>query len=151
MKIGGVEVTKCEEILVLPRTEGDNIVFKASPVSINEEFDKLVPEPVAPTILKKGGKQADLTDSEYVKGMDRRSDLRFAFLMLKSLEPSNIEWSQVDMKRPATWTKWTDELKEAGISETEVNRIIGAVMAANSLDEAKIKEARDSFLRGQGE
>lgn len=153
MKVGGVQVSPCEEFLVLPRGgEGKDIVFRAKAVAINDEFNKRIPEPVAPMLLGKGGqKTPDLKDEEYQKAMTRRGELRFAFLMLKSLEPSNIEWDEVDIDKPNTWTKWSEELTAGGISEVELNRIIGCVMAANSLDEAKIKEARDAFLRGQGE
>jgi hypothetical protein len=71
-------------------------------------------------------------------------------MCLKSIEPSQIEWETVDMDKPTTWPKWVDELQENGLSEVEVGRIINAVLAANSLDEKKIEEARKSFLHGQG-
>jgi len=153
MKIGGVEVTSCEEILVLPRPEGTpDIPFTAIAVSINDEFDKLVPEPAPPTVLKKGGKSVpDFNDKDYKETVKRRDSQRFAFMILKSLEPSNIEWSTVDLEKPNTWLKWDKELKEAGLSETEINRVIATVMAANSLDEDKIDAARKNFLLGQGE
>jgi hypothetical protein len=150
MKIGGVQVSKCEELLVLPRGNGDDIPFRAKAVAINEEFDSLVPMPVAPMIQTKEGKSRDYSDAEYKKAVARRSEQRFAFLCIKSLEPSEIEWETVDLEKPATWVKWSDELMAAGISETECNRIVGIVMIANSLDEDKIEEARKAFLRGQG-
>ena len=149
MKIGGIEVTKCEELLVIPR-EGGDIPFRAKAVEINNEFDNLVPSPVAPMIMAKSGKRPDITDPDYKRAVTVRNELRFAFMIIRSLEPSNIEWGEVDLEKPSTWTKWDDELKKAGLSETEVNRVVGAVMIANSLDEDKIKEAREAFLRGQG-
>ena len=87
---------------------------------------------------------------DYKRAVTVRNELRFAFMIIRSLEPSNIEWGEVDLEKPSTWTKWDDELKKAGLSETDVNRVVGAVMIANSLDEDKIKEAREAFLRGQG-
>ena len=151
MRVAGIEITTCEELLVLPRPDGNPIPFRAKAVAIKDEFDRLMPEPVAPMLQKKGGKVSDLQDKDYLAAVSKRDDARFALMCLRSLEPSKIEWEQVKIKEPATWTLWTDELKEAGLSEVEVNRVIGLVMAANALDEEKISEARKSFLLGQGE
>lgn len=151
MRVAGIEITECEELLVLPRPNGDALPFRAKAVAVKDEFDRLVPEPVAPMLQKKGGKVSDLQDKDYLAAVSKRDDARFALMCLRSLEPSKIEWDQVKIEEPNTWTLWTDELKEAGLSEVEVNRVIGLVMAANALDEAKISEARASFLLGQGE
>jgi hypothetical protein len=70
-------------------------------------------------------------------------------MCLRSLEPSNIEWETVDIDDPGTWLNWDVELKAAGISDVEGQRIINLVMAANSLDEKKVEEARQAFLLGQ--
>jgi hypothetical protein len=151
MKIGGIKVSKNEPILVLPRSEGDDIPFRAKAVAINDEFDALVPVPVPPMVITKEGKQPDYTDKNYKVAMAARNDKRFAFLCLSSLEPSNIEWTGVDMEKPNTWCGWTDELMAAGLAEAECNRIVNLVMIANSLDESKIEEARKAFLLGQVE
>ena len=150
MKIGGVQVTSCEELLVLPRPNGEDIPIRAKAVAINVEFDKLVPEPTPPMLLTKSGKSPDHTDKAYLAAQAARGTQRFAYLCLKSLEPSNIEWDTVDLKKPGTWAKWSDELAKNGISETECGRIINLIMSANSLDEDKIAEARKRFLLGQG-
>jgi hypothetical protein len=150
MKVGGVEVTSCEEFLVLPRSAGDDLVFRAKAVNVNDEFDKMAPEPIAPNVRTKDGSRPDLKDEHYLRAVQERDQQRFAYMCLKSLEPSNIEWDTIDMDKPQTWTKWTEELKESGLSEIEVGRIINIVLVANSLDEKKIEEARKAFLLGQG-
>lgn len=150
MKIGGVQVSSCEELLVLPRSDSEDIVIRAKAVKINEDFDKLVPMPTAPNLRTKEGSKPDLNDKEYKKAVAQRDKKRFAMLVIRSLEPSEIEWEEVSLESPSTWLKWDEELMKAGLSEMEVNRIIGTVMAANSLDENKIEEARKNFLRGQG-
>jgi len=150
MKIGGVKVQPCEEILVLPRPTGDDIVIRAKAVSVNEEFDKKVPEPVAPSLLTKDGEKKDYDDKDYVEAMRQRDSMRFAYLCIKSIEASEIEWEKVDLERPSTWVGWTDEMKEAGLSDIEIGRIVNLILAANSLDEVKIEEARKAFLLGQG-
>ena len=150
MRVAGIEITACEELLVLPRPDGNPIPFRAKAVAVKDEFERLVPEPVAPMLQKKGGRVSDLQDKDYLAAVSNRDDARFALMCLRSLAPSKIEWEQVKIEEPNTWTLWTDELKEAGLSEVEVNRVVGLVMAANALDEAKISEARKSFLLGQG-
>jgi hypothetical protein len=150
MKIGGIEVTTCEEVLVLPRGgEGKDIPIRATAVSIIKDFHALVPLPTPPMVVTKNGKSPDLSDKDYKAAVSRMNDLRFAYLVLRSIEPSNIEWSTVDMEKPNTWTEWSKELLAAGFSEKEVERVIDAVLSANSLDEAKLEAARRAFLRGQ--
>jgi hypothetical protein len=100
-------------------------------------------------IQKKGGKYQDTDDKEYIKALEIRGERRFSLMVLRSLEPSNIEWEIVKLEDASTWPKWEQELQDAGLSETECNRVVATVMAANSLDEEKIKEAREAFLRGQ--
>lgn len=151
MKIGGVEVKPCVEVLVLPRAESGDIIIKAKSVSINKEFDKIVPEPIPPSIRTKDGKKPDLKDESYREQVKRREEQRFAYMILRSLEDCDIEWEKTSLDEPSTWLGWDKELQDAGLSEVETNRIIGAVMAANSLDESKLVEARAAFLQGQGE
>ena len=150
MKIGGRKVTRSEEVLVLPRLGGD-IIIKAHSVSINAEFDKIVPEPTAPGIRTKSGFEPDYKDTTYRKQVSLREERRFAYMILRSIEPSDIEWVTVDLDKPDTWSNWIDELQENGLSEVETSRIVQVAMAANTLDESKLREARERFLRGQGE
>ena len=151
MKIGGVEVSPCEEVTVLPRSDGEDIPFRAKSVSINKEFEALVPVPIAPMVQTKGGNKPDYSDKDFKAAVARRDDQRFAFMCLKSLEPSEIEWVTVDLEKPGTWLGWQDELLAEGFSEVECNRLVNLVMCANSLDESKIEAARKRFLQGQGE
>jgi len=149
MRVGGVEVKPCEAVLVLPRPDGVDIPFIAKAVSIADEFNALVPMPTAPMVQTKDGSSPDLKDESYLAALKKRDDQRLAFLVLKSLEPSNIEWDGVDLEKPGTWLKWSEEMEENGISNVEVNRIIDLVFEANALDEAKIEAARKAFLLGQ--
>jgi len=149
MKIGGVEIQgPAEEVLVLPRLEGENIVIRARAVADMDEFEALCPLPTPPGIRTKDGWKPNANDETYMQRVQQHGELRFAYMVLKSLEPSNVEWEKINISDPSTWMEWQKELKEAGISSTEVNRIIVCVMQANALDEAKLKEAREVFLRG---
>lgn len=149
MKIGNVEITSNEEILILPRVGGD-LVIRAKAVSLRD-FEKICPEPEAPGIRTAEGFSRDEKDKGYRALMDERDSKRLAYLCIASLEPSEIEWNEVSLDKPGTWLNWSEELAAAGLSNVEINRIVNCVLSANSLDEDKIKEARDSFLLGQAQ
>ncbi len=150
MRIGGKQLNGLNEaMLVLPRSDGD-IVIKARAIPDYEEFDKLVPEPKVPLYITKDGTKEDTENADYVAMCARREQLRIAYIYVKSLEPSNIEWDTVKLDNPATWTNFRDDFKKAGLSPVEINRIWGTVSDANCLSEDKLIEARARFLAGVG-
>lgn len=153
MKVGGVQVTPPPEgLLVLEREEG-NLVFRARPIPMDawDQFNKICPEPPVPMVLVKGEKKANTTDETYQSQLRKLHTKRMAYLCLKSLEPSNIEWDNVVMDDPDTWEKFEDDLRSAGMTEIEIDKVIKLCVGANTLDEEKLKRARESFLRGQRE
>jgi len=89
MKIGGKPVTKCMEILVLPRVD-DDIIIKAEAVAYNDEFEAMVPMPIAPSVRTKNGKKADTEDPDYLKALEVRNEKRWNYMCIKSLIPSEI-------------------------------------------------------------
>jgi hypothetical protein len=149
MKISGRTVdAPQEEILILPR--GDNpIVIRAKAVIDLDEFDKICPEPKPPGKLTKDGWVPNKGDKTYTQMMDKHAERRIAYLVIKSLEPSQIEWDTVDIDNPSTWLNYIKDFKAAGLASLEINRIVQCVMVANSLDESKLDEARAVFLLGQ--
>lgn len=151
MKIGGVEVNgPANEVLVLPRATSQDIVFTCQAVLDMSQFEAMCPEPKAKAILMAGKRnfEPNLKDPTYIQQCADHASKRFAFIALKSLEPSNIEWDSVSLDKLETWESWEKELQSAGLSTIEVNRVIVAVMRANSLDEDMLEKARASFLRG---
>lgn len=151
MKIAGVNVNGPNmEILVLPRIGGD-IVIRAAAVCDMAEFEQLCPLPKPPVITTKDGPVPQLKDKTFLQKCEAHGTRRMAYMVLKSLEPSDIEWDTVEMGNPKTWPNWEKELRDSGFADIEVNRITMCVMQANSLDENKLKEARDLFLRGEAE
>jgi hypothetical protein len=150
MKVNGVEVKgPAEEVLVLPRPTSEDLIFRAKAVLDMDEFYKMVPEPKAKARLVGGkGWEENLDDPDYIRQLGEYGDLRFAWLVIKSLEPSNIEWDRVNIEKPSTWKLWTEEMKDGGVSQTEINRVINCVATANSLNEQKLEAARESFLQG---
>lgn len=151
MRIGGMKIEGLnEEILVLPRLNED-IVIRAQAISNMDAFDALVPEPKAPGKLTKDGWVPVLNDETYKSRMKLYGEQRFAYMVIASLIPSDIEWDKVDLDNPKTWRGWEQELKDANLSVVEVDRITVCVMRANALDEDKLKEARELFLLGMAE
>lgn len=151
MKIGGVDPKTLpnEEILVLPRGDKE-IIFRAIGVPDYEPFNKLCPEPKAPGILKpKEGWVPNEDDLGYRDMMTIYGKKRLAWLIITSLEPSDIEWDKVNPDNPSTWSQWEQELKDAGLNKVECNRVQTLVFQANCLDETKLEQARENFLLGQ--
>lgn len=149
MKINGVEVKgPAEEILVLPRPTSEDLVFRAVAVQDTSQFDVLCPPPKPKARLQAGGWKEAIDDPAYIEAMVKHGQLRFAWMLLKSLQPSNIEWDTVKPEQPSTWLNWEADLKAGGLSQTEVNHVVNCVASANALNEQKLEAARQNFLRG---
>jgi len=151
MKIGGVDPSTLpiEEILVLPRGD-QQIVFRATGVPDYDEFLKLCPEPKPPgKLVPSEGWVPNKDDPGYKSLKDAYDSKRLAWMVIKSLEPSEIEWDTVDPDNPSTWLNWDGDLKNAGMTQVECNRVMGLVFQANCLDEAKLAKAREVFVLGQ--
>jgi len=149
MKINGAEVKgPAEEILVLPRPTAEDLVFRAVAVTDMSEFESKCPEPKPKAMLVAGGWKKSLDDPSYLEAITQHGILRFGWILLKSLEPSNIEWDTVRMDQPSTWNNWDADMKAAGLSQTEVNHVVNCVASANALNEQKLEAARANFLRG---
>lgn len=149
MKIGGVDpkTLPMEDFLVLPR--GDKtIVFRACGLPNLDDFHAQVPEPRAPGRLTPQGTVYDTKEPSYVANQAEYFKRRWAFLMVKSLEPSHIEWDTVNMDNPGTWANWSEDLRANGITNVEIGLVRDLVTGVNQLDEAKLKKAREAFLLG---
>lgn len=148
MKIAGKEISgPAEEILVLPRLDGD-IIIRCKAVLDMVQFENQCPTPKAKPILVAGGFKPNEKDPSFKLAVAQHAQMRFSYIALKSLEPSEIEWQTVNMDDPTTWANWEKELLTSGFSPIEINRVTMCVMQANSLDEDKLEAARASFLRG---
>lgn len=150
MKICGVDPkAMCNEaILVLPRGKSE-IVFRATGLRDDDDFIAICPQPKPPGKTTRDGFVANTNDPTYQQVMTEWGKRRFAYMLLRSLAPSNIEWDTVQMGDPRTWTNWERDLKEAGLTQVECNRVAALVLEANALDEEKLNKARESFLAGQ--
>jgi hypothetical protein len=150
MKIAGIDPkTLCNEVLlVLPRGQSE-IVFRAKGLSNMDEFDAVCPHPKPPGKFTKDGWIPHTNDPTYQQVLAEYAKKRLGYIVIRSLEPSEIEWDTVKRDDPRTWPNWESDLTTGGLSQIESNRVLALVMEANALDEAKLEKARESFLRGQ--
>jgi len=150
MKLNGKRPGAHVEPIVLPRP-GEPLVFLARAIDSFDEFDKICPSPTPPQKILPGKKvSTNYEDPNFKKAVARHGQLRLAYMVIKGLsETPGFEWETVKLDDHNTWTKYEDELKDAGLSGVEVNRIINGVSIANCLSEAAIEEARNDFLAGR--
>lgn len=167
MRIRGREIKGPNElIVVIPRPshqvpvgeqngqqeQSGDIVFKVQAVLDYSEFEKMCPQPEPPKIKKVGQTQAipDFTDPKYTAFVNNWAEKRTHYMVIKSLEATkDLEWATVQLNDPDSWKNYITELKDAGFTTAEVNRVISAVSQVNGLDEDKFEEARLRFLRSQ--
>jgi hypothetical protein len=151
MKIFG-ETPKANLVIIpIPRGNDTAVIFKAQAVLDNDDFDKLCPMPIAPTITRPGKPATqDVTDKVYLKAVNEYSSNKLAWMVIKSLEATEgLEWDTIELNDPDTWSNYEQELREGGFSEAEIMHIINGVIEANGLSDDKIDEARNSFLAGR--
>lgn len=152
MKINGEVVdTPNIEIIVIPRGSRKDIVLKAQ--AVLETFEEIYPPPRPPKVRRPGISEPipDFSDEDYKKEVEQYAKRRVAWLVINSLKTTDgLEWDTVVFDDPNTWTNYTDDLKNAKFSDTEIARIVDAVATANGMNEAKIAEARNRFLVGMG-
>jgi len=148
MKIDGESVKlPPEDVAVFPRTQG-NLIFYIKAVDSWEPFDTAHPRPTPPKILRRGTQTENLDDPSFQKQLEAYAELRQAWLVLESLKhPKNsIEWERVKEDQPQTWSEAREELKEAGLIDTEWWHLLRKVYEVNALTEQAMENARANFL-----
>lgn len=154
MKLHGKKIENPHyEIVVLPRGGGNDLVFKAQAIIDSDPFTKLCPVPQPPKGMRPGGAVfLKLEDPAYKEAINQYARLKTAWTILESLRATpGLEWETVDYQNCDTWLNYESELKNSGLSEAEVQRLIQAVLDANALNETKMNEARERFLLGEQE
>jgi hypothetical protein len=150
MKYKGKTLTGLNtDILVLPK--GDmRVVIKAQAIQNYNDFDELVSIPEPPVKVFPGGvKEKDLKNPTYLLKMEEYSQQKLRYMFIKSLEATEeFEWEKVDLKNPASWKYWEEELEDAGFTEIERMRILNLCTQVNCLDDALLDQAKEDFLAG---
>ena len=149
MKIHGNKIEGPNEVpIVIPRKSKEDIAFIATAVLDYSDHDKINVAPVSPVKTLPGGVQTPmLQDPKYVEDTQEWALRKTHWMVLTSLEATpGLEWESIDMDDPETWGDYQEEMKEAGLSDTEIGLIMSAVIEACGLDQTKIDLATESFL-----
>ena len=108
MKIAGRKIEGPNvEVLVLPRGDGEPLVFKAQAVLDYEPFDQICPRPRPPVIVKRGGvREVNPEDPNFKAAIQSWGRKRVAWIVLTSLRGGmpELEWEKVDYGNSNTWT-----------------------------------------------
>lgn len=133
--------------LFLPRKD-KTLHIKAGAVLDWTEFDTLVPSPKPPTKRIRGGASVpDFENKDHIVAVNAYGSHKTNWMILQSLKATpEITWETIERDNPQSWANYDKEMKDAGFSSFECQRIIGAVLEANSLNDKKIEEAREAFL-----
>jgi len=140
------------QTIVIPRGEDSAIVFTAKAVLNYDRFDELCKEPDPPFVVnrREGTSTKDLTDVKYRDKLETYQKRRMNWMLITALEDTEgLEWDIVDPNNPETWDSFNKELRTSGFTQSEINMIIEGIMIANSMDEEKMKEARNRFFLSQ--
>lgn len=139
------------EVVVIPRPNNEDLVFKCQAVLNMDTFDKLCPEPTPPVITPLGKpSRPDFEDKDYIKAMEENNRKRFHFLRLESLKATEgLEFETIKDNDPETWSNLQKELFDAGLSPAEVAMIYTGINAANGMNEERLREARERFFTGE--
>ena len=148
--VGDTPATKGGVLPPLVLTAGREypLAFYAQPVHNFDEFEAMVkrPDPSKFGYYDKSGWVADTKAPAYIDQLHEYSRLRWAYTILKSLEPSKIGWDKVNLSDPKTWKYVHDEIKEI-LSYNEIGLLIGLIEEANSLDSDKLDQNRQTFFQ----
>lgn len=148
MKIAGQVVNMPpRDVIIFPRAQGE-LIFWLVAIESFEAFDAICPRPKPPQRIVRGKAIENLEDGSYQKMLQEWLNQRQHWLLLKALEDADndITWESVDISNPRTWCNVEKELRAAGLTEIEYNRLIGKVYEVNALAETAMDRARANFL-----
>ena len=147
MKFNGTEIKPNVVWVVIPRNPLDiTIEINCLTQQDYEAFDELVEEPTPPQMMKPGGvTDVDRSDPGYLSALADKSRRRTAYIYLKSLEKSALEFEKARLADPETWCDVFQELEDT-FGQAETAKIMEGILAANGLDGDKIEEATQAFL-----
>lgn len=150
MKLKGKKISPPNDaVIIIPRGgEDEDLIFKARPILDVKEFEKVCPVPQPTRVIKPGGIEFfDDKDPTYLENLKKHGNLQFAWLIIQSLLATDgFEWEEVKVNDPSTWLLYESELGNSGLSQAESGYLVREVIQANTLDDARVKEARDRFF-----
>ncbi len=150
MKIRGQSFDKPKPVSVILSHGDDNILILCGSVVDYDLFHDMVPAPIAPKVLKPGGKsEINIKDEKFLEKVHEHSKIRTYWLVKESLKSTpDLEWETVDDEKPDSWGNLETEMC-AAFGEVGMAKVIQGVLRANGLNDGLMGEARDSFLASQ--
>lgn len=158
MKVGGVENDKgaalTEPYVVrrgtLPNGEPRLLAFIAQPVWSLDDFRERCPIPEIPpscVVYKPDGRKvSNPNDPQYVLLLEEHNRKQWGYTILKSLEPSRIEFDGVSLDDPDTWGNVELELR-GELGHFEFGRVMTLIDEANNIDLDMLEENRQTFFQ----
>lgn len=144
MKYKGNSVGAPPKVIHTVHREPENIVFVCEAVLDYSEFEKLVPSPQPPLVRPTGkAPYYDTKDKKYLKALDERSSLRTKWMLLKTIQNSEVEFETIRMDDPTTWDNFENELSTC-LTPYEVSQLLGKIYQANIPNE-RVREEAENF------
>jgi hypothetical protein len=153
MKINGKKVSEANElVVVIPRHNQDDLIFRFRAVLDVDAFHKLVKMPEAPIVYRGAEPERDMEHPAYVSAVQDyvMKHTNYVFLVSLMSGSPHIEFETVNIEDPATWDNFRTEMRQAGLTTAEINTLVRAAREVNGVDPEKIKDATKSFLLGTG-
>jgi len=151
LKVNGVENVKDITYGPLCFKRGDDfLAFIAAPIWSMEEFDKILPYPDNQNVYfdASGKKVKDYECSAWKATETEYWRKRWGYVILKTLEPSNMEIDGVSLSDPKTWGK-VESILKSELTEYEFQRLATLVEEANALDQRKLDANAATFMERQ--
>ena len=80
-----------------------------------DEFEALCPKPNPPGKMTRDGWVPMPEDPTYQQLISEWGQKRLGYMIVKSLEPSQIEWDTVNEADPRSWRNWSSDLRNAAV------------------------------------
>jgi len=158
LKVGGVDNDRSASITepyiiqrgLLPDGKPRLLAFIGQPVWSLDDFHKRCPRPEIPASCvryKGNGKKEANPDAQEFKDLLAEYDRKnWGYMILKTLEPSNLEFEKISLDDPKTWGGVEEALREE-LGYYEFARVMQLIDEANNIDAAKLEENRLTFFR----
>jgi hypothetical protein len=149
MKFKGNKLSGLREVIEVIPIHGHDIGFVFKAVIDEAEFEKMSPRPEPPMVktVKTGLTEPNFKDPGYIKSANEWGSRHTNWMFLTSMKDTpDFEWETVKLEDAGTWHNWISELKEAGFTDADINRLLNAFAQAQGLDDKMVQEARMRFL-----
>lgn len=146
MKLSGIKVeAKYIKEVKFYRDETE-YVFKLEAVGDYRDFEKDHPQPEPPVKTTSKTTYRDKEDPDFVETQKEWEGWRVGWMVINTIK--EVEWDTVTGD-PSTFENWMDDLKAAGFSIFEVQRLQTEILIVNGLMEPqRIEEAIKNLSAG---